>query len=205
MSRYAKDSGGGDFKQAPAGNHIARCIKLTDLGHQRGEYQGEPTFRDQVLITWELCNEKMDDGQPFIVSAFLTNSLNEKAKLRGWLESWRGRQFTEAECKKFDLMNVLGKPCMVTVIMSEKGKAKVAGIASMPKGITAPEPVNTPSAFWLDEFDQEAFDALSDGIKKIVEMSDEWKARTKGNGRGNVQDMPDDLPWQDEQRDDIPF
>jgi hypothetical protein len=206
MGRYAKDAGGGDFQQAPAGNHVARCIKLTDLGTQHGEYQGQPNVRNQVLVTWELCNEQMTDGKPFIVSHFYTNSLNEKATLRAHLEAWRGRQFSEAEVKSFDLMNIIGKPCMVTVVMNDKGKARVASVASMPKGIPAPEPVNKLSAFWIDEWDQAAFDAMPKGIKAIIEQSDEYKARQGNGSAGKFDDMRDDLPWQDEAPDaSIPF
>lgn len=195
MGRYAKDTGGVDFKQAPAGTHIARCIKLTDLGHQRGEYLGEPTYRDQVLVAWELCNEMMEEGKPFIVSAFLTNSLGEKAKLRAWLESWRSRSFTKEELGSFDLNNILGKPCMVTVVHSEKGKAQIAGVSAMPKGIKAPDPINPVSAFWIGEWDQGAFDAMSDGIKKIIMESDEYKAR----GKNGISDMKSDEPWNERQ------
>lgn len=91
MSRYASDTGGGDFEQAPAGSHIARCVKLTDLGTQEGEYEGVKNTRNQVLCTWELPIELMDDGKPFLVSKFYTNSLVVKATLHRHLVSWRGR------------------------------------------------------------------------------------------------------------------
>ena len=210
MGRYAQDAGGGDFKQAPTGTHIARCIRLTDLGTQHGEYQGQPNVRNQVLVTWELCNEMMEEGKPFIVSHFYTNSLNEKATLRAHLEAWRGRQFTEAEAKKFDLMNILGKPCMVTVVENDKGKSKVASVSAMPKGMTAPEPVNKPSAFWIEEWDQAMFDAMPKGIREIIEKSDEYKARSKP--KGSFDDMKDDLPWSDDEvsrakvaEEEVPF
>lgn len=207
MGRITKDTGGGDFQQAPAGNHVARCIKLIDLGTQHGEYQGQPTVRNQVMIQWELCDEKMDDGKPFIVSAFVTNSLSEKAKLRGWLEAWRGRAFTDEELKGFDLQKVLGVGCMVNVIHSEKGKAHVSSVAKLPKSVQAPEAVNPATAFWLDEFDQAAFDALPKGIKAIIEQSDEYKKMKNGNGNaGHFDDMADDLPWRDDDKaDGVPF
>lgn len=205
MGRYAQDSGGGDFKQPPTGTHVARCIRLIDLGTQHGEYQGQPNVRNQVLITWELPTELMDDGKPYIVSHFYTNSLNEKATLRAHLEAWRGRQFTEVEMKKFDLMNILGKPCMVTLIANEKGKAKVSAVAALPKGIEVKPQVNPSSSFWIEEWDQAAFDAMPKGIREIIEKSDEFKARTKGNGAGKFDDMKDDLPWQQEQGPDVPF
>ena len=209
MGRYAKDVGGTEFKQAPTGNHVARCIKLTDLGTQHGEYQGQPNTRNQVLVTWELCNEPMEDGKPFTISHFYTNSLNEKATLRAHLESWRGKQFTEEEAKGFDLMNILGKPCMLTVIANEKGKSKVSSVCGMPKGIKAPEAVNPTSSFWIEEWDQTAFEAIPKGIREIIEKSDEYKARKKGNGATDkFADMPDDIPWTDDSGapgPDLPF
>jgi hypothetical protein len=207
MGRHAKDSGGGDFKQAPTGNHVARCIKLIDLGTQHGEYQGQPNTRNQVLVTWELCNEMMEDGKPFTVSHFYTNSLNEKATLRAHLEAWRGRQFTEAECKSFDLMNILGKPCMVTIILNDKGKAKVSAVAGMPKGMTAPEQINPSSAFWIEEWNEEAYQKIPQGLRDIIEKSDEFKARKKGNGAANpaFDDMADDKPWEEPAAPECPF
>ncbi len=212
MGRYASDAGGGDFQQAPIGNHVARCIRLIDLGTQHGEYQGTPNVRNQVLITWELCEEKMTDGKPFIVSHFYTNSLNEKATLRGHLEAWRGRAFSQDELRKFDLSSILGAPAMVNVIHNDKGKARVSAVAKLPKGMKAPEPANKPSAFWIDEWDQAAFDGLPKGLKAIIEQSDEYKARKNGNGQASkFDDMEDDIPsWQDDaapsdNRDAPPF
>jgi hypothetical protein len=200
MGRYTQETGKA-FQQAPTGNHAAVCIALTDLGTQHGEYQGEPTVRNQVMLTWELCGEKMTDGRPFTVSAFLTNSLNEKSKLRAYLVSWRGRDFTPQELKKFDLQSVLGAPCLVSVVENEKGKAAVSGVARLPKGMEKPEPTNPLRAFWIAEWDQEAFDALSPGIQKIIMESDEYKKRAAGPAG-----MKDDIPWAEENElADVPF
>jgi hypothetical protein len=199
MGRFASDSGGGDFAEAPAGNHIARCVALIDLGTQHGEYQGKPVIRNQVLIKWELCNEHMEDGRPFTVGRFYTNSLSEKSNLRPDLESWRGRPFTPEELVKFDLQMVLGAPCMVQVVHNDKKKARVASIASMPNGMKAPNAVNKPTAFWLDEWDLEAYEALPDGLKKIIQQSDEYKAIhmpvTRETAMEGIQSMQDDCPF----------
>lgn len=207
MGRMAKDTGGGDFQDAPIGTHVAVCVKITDLGTQRGEYQGQPTVRNQVLITWELVNEKMDDGRPFTVSAFLTNSLSEKATMRHWLETWRGRPFTPDELMGFDLQNILGAPCMVNVIAKPEGKkgVKVGGVMALPKGMEKPKPENELTSFWLDEFDREKFDELSNGIKEIIAKSDEYKAmfnrqeggkeKEKYKGNGSFADLESDIPF----------
>lgn len=176
MGRYASDTGG-HFEQAPAGNHVARCIKIIDIGTQRGEYQGKPTVRNQVLVTWELSNELMEDGKPFTVSRFYTNSLSEKANLRADLESWRGRSFSPEELVKFDLQSILGKACMLNVVQNDKGRAIVSSVAAMPKGTSAPDCINRPFAFWIDEWSEETFDGLPEGTKRLIAQSDEYKAR----------------------------
>ena len=202
MGRYAQDNGGGDFQQAPEGTHVARCIRLIDLGTQQGEWQGKPLLRNQVLVMWELPNEMMEvegEQKPFIVSRFYTNSLSEKANLRHDLERWRGREFTEEELSKFDLQQILGAPCMVSVVR-KKDKAKVEGVMKLPKGQQVPEAKNKTFAFWLDEFDKEAFDGLSDGLKKIIERSPEYQEAVNGKQprsqpASKFDDMEDDIPF----------
>lgn len=178
MGRYAKESGG-DFKQCPPGVHVARCIKIIDLGTQRGDYQGKPTIREQVIIQWEVPGALVDTDEgaaPMIVSKFYTNSLGEKANLRADLEMWRGKQFTPEELGGFDLERVLGAPALVNVIHTDTGRARVKGVMSLPKGSVCPPAHNKPTAFWLDPWDDNAFMALPEGFRKIIQQSDEFRA-----------------------------
>lgn len=178
MGRYASDSGGGSFTPAPTGTHIARCFRIVDLGTQHGEYMGEPTRRNQILVSWELPDELIsidNEMVPITTSRFYTNSLGDKANLRADLESWRGRVFTDDELEKFDLETILGVPCLLTIVAGKNGKTKVASVSGLPKNTQCPPQVNPSSTFWLDEFDQAKFDALSEGVKKIIKKSEEWE------------------------------
>lgn len=172
---------GGDFKGVDAGTYPARCIKVIDLGTQHGEYLGIPNVRKQVLVTFELPTELMESGEwagsPYSVSKFYTASLGEKATLRHDLEAWRGRPFTEEELKGFDLKNVLGKPCMISVIKTETGKSKINSVMAVVRGMTVPEAANPLIHFDIDEWDNGIFIGLTDGIKKIIMESDEGKER----------------------------
>jgi hypothetical protein len=192
MSRHAS---GSDFKQPPTGTHIARCIRLVDLGTQHSEYMGEPTSNPQVLVTWELPGEQMEDGKPFTISKFYNIYLSSKATLRKDLEGWRGRSFTAEELKKFDLQNVLGKPCMLNAVENDKQKTIVASVSGLPKGITCPPAINALSAFWLDEWDEQKYSALPEGLQKLIAKSDEFKAMHAPVKSGNgFDDMEDDGP-----------
>lgn len=177
MGRYVSEKGG-NFTPAPAGNHVARCIRLVDLGTQRGQYQGQPTVREQLVVMWELPEELVDVGgeqKPALISKFYTSSLSEKANMRRDLEAWRGRPFTPAELKKFDINTILGAPCLLNVVHDENGRAKVASISPLPKKMGCAPAFNEPTAFWIAEWNDGDFQALPEGFKRLIEASDEYK------------------------------
>lgn len=197
---FASDTGGGTFEQPPVGTHIARCIKLIDIGTQKGEYQGQPTMKRQIIMTWELPSELISTGdakgKPFVISKFYTLSLGEKATLRKDLSAWRGRDFTDDELIKFDVRSVLGKPCMLSVIHSDKAKAKVAAVMAAMKGVSVPAQCNPSFVFSLDEFNQAHYDSLSDGIKKMVMASPEFARLSSPAAAAPVIDsFDDDIPF----------
>ena len=171
--------GGGDFKQIEPGTYVARCYRIIDLGTQENEWQGEVSFKKQILIQWEFPTELIEDGEyagkPFSLSKFYTASLHENAKLREHLESWRSRAFTPAELLGFDLKNILGVPCMISVVKNDKGKSIIHNVSAVPKGMECPAQVNPSSTFDITDFS--GFDELTDGIKGIIMKSEEYKAR----------------------------
>jgi hypothetical protein len=198
-----QDTGGGDFEQPPVGTYVARCVKIIDIGTQKGEYQGKATIKRQCIIGWELPTELMTEGdyagKPFTVSKFYTASLSEKANLRKDLANWRGRDFNEQELEGFDAKNILDKACLIALTLNDKGKTRVTGVMAIPKGTLVPERVNGLTYFSLDEFSHEAFDKLSDGYKKLITASPEYRALTDPTHapprKGNFDDMDDDVPF----------
>jgi hypothetical protein len=123
-------------------------------------------------------------GEPFLVSRFYTQSLHPKSKLRQDLAAWRGRDFTDEELQGFDSKSILGKGCLLSLIIGENGRARVSGIMALPKGTKLPEQI-TPSLYFSldDDYDPEAFESLSKGIRAIVERSPEYQAKANSNGR----------------------
>lgn len=171
------------FALVPQGNHIAVCYRVIDLGTQNGEWLGKPKIQRKVLVSWEIPDEKMEDGRPFTIAQKFTWSMSEKAKLREVLESWRGKAFVEADFgpQGFDIINIIGVGCMLNVIHENKnGKtyANIASVAKLPKGMTAPGPTNKRNFVWLsrEEFSQAGFDELTDGLKALITASPEYKA-----------------------------
>jgi hypothetical protein len=172
------DKGGSDFQTVDSGNYVARCYKLIDLGTQYGEYEGKPTSARKVVIGWEFPTELMDDGKPFVTSAFYTMSIGEKAKLRSILKDWRGRDFTPEELCSFELKTILGTPCMLNMVANKKGKIVPGSVSAMPKGMKCDNQINPSVYFSLDEdeFQPEVFDTLSDWFKAEIKKSPEYQA-----------------------------
>jgi hypothetical protein len=201
------DSGGGDFEQAPAGTHVARCIRLIDIGTQFGEFQGKPNALRKVVVTWELPNERMTEGdfagKPFLVNKWYTASIGEKANLRKDLVNWRGREFTEDELKGFEVKKILGTTCMLSLTPNDKGKIRVTGVMKLPKGTDAPDQVNPSLYFSLerDEFNQATFDGLSEFWQKEIQKSPEWAdlqgkpGPVKQSAAKSFAEMEDDIPF----------
>lgn len=201
------DSGGGDFEQAPAGTHVARCVRLVDVGTQFGEYQGKPNAARKVVVTWELPNALMAEGdfagKPFLIGKWYTASIGEKANLRKDLVNWRGREFTEDELKGFDIKKLLGVPCMLSLTPNDKNKIRVTGIMKLPQGTSCPPQINPSVYFSLepDEFKRETFDSLAEFWQKEIQKSPEWaelhgKAQPRPpSAAQSIADMESDIPF----------
>ncbi len=133
-----KEPEGGNFVLVPQGTHLAACFMVADIGQQETSYG----IKHKLVIGWELPEELMDiegEKKPMIIYNTYTASLSEKANLRRDLESWRGKSFTSEELKGFDVFNVAGAPCMLSIVhnvVGDKTYANIASVSALPKGMT---------------------------------------------------------------------
>jgi len=159
-------------------------VRLVDLGTQQTDYQGETKTARKVLLAFEILDTetRRDDGEPYVLSKRYTMSLHEKAALRKELASWRGRDFTPEELRGFDLRNILGKECFISVVEVTKADRVYSNIASImrpPKGMQAPEgTANEPLLYWgmgEPEPDWAALHMLHPKLIEQIEASPEFK------------------------------
>lgn len=191
MSFYVEDKG--NFEATPSGMHLARCYRIIDLGTQKSEYMGQVKYLHKIMLGWEIhgTNDdgtplKMRDGRPFAIFKNYTLSWSEKATLRGDLQSWRGKPFTQEEMRRFDLKTVLNAWCMLNVIerAGQDGKmyVNVSGVTPVPAMIKKnglPEAINKNELFNLTDPDMAMFDTFSDNLKKKIQSSPEWEKLSK--------------------------
>lgn len=129
MSLIVKDpgNGGGDFSPAPEGQFQGVCVDVIDEGVSKrlNQFTGLEEERDELRIVFQLkvvdqsgVEQRTESGGRFIVSQMFKKSLHEKAKLRKFLEMWRGKKFTAEELEGFDVEKLLGANAIVQTIHS---------------------------------------------------------------------------------------
>lgn len=178
------------------GTYPAVCVSIIDIGEQYNEQFDNNTRK--VIFQWEIPTEKIlveGEEKPRMISETYTASIGEKATLRKTLESWRGRPFSPDELKGFDLENVLGAPCLITILHKENSKgntfAKISAVTRLPKGYTV-EPAETSyTLFSLDDTDaMEKMAALPEWIQNRIKESTTYKARAENFTDLDNEDLP---------------
>jgi hypothetical protein len=120
------------------------------------------------------------------------------------LEQWRNKAFTIDELAGFDVKNLLGQFCMVSVANDKgvdgKEYCNVKAVSPVPHAIKKaglPDGYNQTVLFSLDDFDRKIYDSLSQKTRDRIASSPEYK-KAVGN---NLVNMKDDDPSDQ----DIPF
>ncbi len=204
------------------GLHAGVLVSIYDVGTQYSEKFDNASRK--LVLQFELPDlppiDAERDGKkvklPRLVSIRLTRSLNEKAKLRALLESWRGKRFTAPEMQSLDLGKILGTPALVQVMHETKtdGRvfANVANLMPVPKG--TPKPVATSP---IVAFSVDALEAPSDleqaglppWIAELVKTSREFErliARATKKAPAPSPPTPVAAPVSGEPvEDDVPF
>lgn len=225
MAGTVKETGSDfDYKLLPAGVHAAVCDEVVFLGKQltgfADEKTGEPKVQEKVYLRFEVPKERLEyvdkqkqpQNRPMTIGITVTASLSEKATLRKYLESWRGKQFTPDELKGFDLFNVLGVPCMLTVAHKTVGEKTYANVTSIAKfsetlvvagqTITIERPTaENPLIRYSEETAEDAasYDALPEWLQKKIQTQVRAHPGLEGQAAAAA---PVDGEFKD---DDIPF
>lgn len=144
MAIVASDSGGGNFTPHPEGSFPMSCVDVYDAGMVETQW-GEKRKVD-VYFWGGKWDEKEYEGEkrrfPLLVRQRFTLSLDERGRLRPFLESWRGQRFTSEELRGFDLERLIGKPAYIQVTHNAATNgnvyANITGIMRLPEEMKAP-------------------------------------------------------------------
>ena len=147
----ASKGAGEGIAKAPAGNHPAVLVAIVDMGTQKSDFQGQEKWQRRAFFVWELVNENVAGfkDKHHVIAIDLTLSLNEKAKLRKWIEARTGKPLPDGA--DFDAADELGKPCLLNVI-EKGGYPKIDAMTAFPKGFPIPTPQQQPFSWSLDTY-----------------------------------------------------
>ena len=138
----AKDSGG-SFTPHAEGQFAMRCIDVVDLGVAVEQFPGqEPREMAKVALVFA-SGEVQEDKSLTLVTTEMTISANEKANLRKFIESWRGKSYTpEQVAAGLPIGKLAGQTALISIehVTTRKGRlfAKIVSIGPLPKAMPAP-------------------------------------------------------------------
>src|SRR6185312_11384950 len=85
----------------------------------------------------------------------------------------------EAEANRFDVAQMLGRPCQIQVVHNVAGNgntyANIGALMAMPKGMTAPDHINDLKQFSIDELAIPP--DLPKWVAEKIRNSREWQAK----------------------------
>ena len=136
----AKDSGG-NFTPHSEGQHAVACVDVVNLGTKVETFPGaEPREVDKAALVFA-SGERQDGGALTIITVEMTLSMNEKANMRKFLESWRGKSYTAEQAEKgVPLHKLQGQVALVSVehIITKAGRrfAKIKSVSPLPEAMS---------------------------------------------------------------------
>jgi len=185
-----------EFRKIDAGSYLGRCFSVIDLGHQTVSFieNGQPSQKQQrkVLVSFELFGDDSNgpleiDGKPLVINKKYTFSMNEAAKLRLDIESWKGKKLVKGVDLPFDMKSMLDKWAMVNVVHNDwngKTYANLNSLSQVPSMIVKagfPKTFNENVLFDLSKFTQESFDKLWPWVQDMIKKSAEWSNKVDHN------------------------
>jgi hypothetical protein len=156
---------------------MAVCVGVVDLGEQYSEKF--KSYSNKVKFVWALPGETIEiDGNPEErqLSKEFTISASKKGSLRGFLESWNGKSYSDEEFMDVDLFDQIGKACQLQVVLNDTGEySNVANLMPLPKGMPAPTSQTAFFTWDMDAWDDAAFEKLPVWTQEQIKKSTQYQ------------------------------
>lgn len=158
----ARDKSEGSFTPHSEGQFAAVCVDVVDLGQRVEQWPGSP---DRIVDKCAIVFGTDSEGETKDIASEFSLSMHEKAKLRKFLEAWRGKSYTDEQAKQgVPLDKLVRKGALISVEHKTSGKGRkyavIATIAPLPKQMDAPasDGYERPK-FWAERKTQYAEEA----------------------------------------------
>lgn len=88
------------YKAHEEGQFVAQCVDTIDLGEHVHAFAGDDSYIEQkCALVFRTGEKNAETGEYIDVNQEFTVSMSEKAKLRKFLEQWRGKAYTPDQIK----------------------------------------------------------------------------------------------------------
>lgn len=185
---------GKDYGRVEDGTYVARIVQIIDLGQQHEVYwktneplyyivdeqgnvvksgenkspegKGPAVIKPKVWITFEFGTEMIEiegEDKPRWYSKEYVVSTHEKAAMT--------KLISAVQSPVSSLADLADKPLMVEIGSSESGKAKIAGVAKLMKGMTVPDLSMEPVLFDMDKPDVNVFKGLPEFLQNKIKAA----------------------------------
>lgn len=195
-----------DYGRVEDGTYPARVVRIIDFGLQyatdfkTGEVKkyddGNDVIQHKVWIDFELPTETIDiDGvkKPRWYGKEYTVSSHEKAAIQALLKA--ADPDGKATMKGKNVVGLLGLPVMLTIGSTSTGKAKVAGITRLIKGMSV-DPLANPTLFFdLDEATYKDFELLPEWMQKRIKDGVDFESTGLYKKFNSMSDIGEDSPY----------
>lgn len=172
-----KDRSKAALPPIPAGQYLAVCVGVFDLGEQYSEKF--KNYSPKLTITFDIPSVTIEvDGkqEPRQLSREFTISGKNNSKLRAFISSWNGTQYSDEAFGEFDPLTQIGKPAMINVLLNETGEyANIDTIMPLYPGLPTPT-TNTQLKIWdMDAWDDKAFEDLPGWVQDKIKKSTQYQ------------------------------
>ena len=188
------------------GTYVARIVRILDFGKQvatdwkTGDIKyydnGDPVVQHRVWIDFEFPTEQIElDGvmRPKWVGKEYVVSAHEKAAIQALLKAADpGGKMT---MKGRNVKGLLNLPLMVTIGSTSTGKAKVAAVSSLMKGMQVADLANPTAFFDLDEGDTTVFETLPQWMKDRITTSVDFDETMFYKKNNTIDGLEEDTPY----------
>lgn len=161
----------------PAGQYLAVCVGVYDLGEQYSEKY--KNYSPKLMISFDIPAVTIEvEGklEPRQLSKEFTISGKSNSNLRAFVSSWNGVQYSDEAFGEFDPLTQVGKPAMINVLLNETGEyANIDTIMPLFPGLTAPTTA-TPLRVWdMDNWDDKLFEQLPAWVQDKIKKSTQYQ------------------------------
>lgn len=154
--------------EIPEGPQVGLFAGLIHLGTQRNEYEGKVSYKDQVLLKFELPDVTMDDGRPVTLTKRETNSSGAKSNMLKLVRALKGTKNLDSGV---DYEELVGLPVTLQIAHTSKGSAKIESYTPVPdvlKKTVKPLMTEPVLLFDVEAISDKELEAMPEWLSKLI-------------------------------------